>query len=143
MQIFSSFIHYGKINSDNFKQIIDWKPNGVYFAPGNSWLKINKQAALSKNKYGVKLNKNIKLLTIRDTSDVEKIIQYYGVSRNKYNLINWRKISLVYDGLYITKTILQKIHKKDKPWIKKYLFIYMFDVETLCLWNTKKVKFIN
>ena len=144
MNKYKKFVHYGKIKQTVFlKQTIDWKPRGIYFAPGNSWLKINELAALSKNKYKIDIDNSVKILVINSITDVEKIIKKYSELKGKYNLIDWKKISKAYDGIHITSNILKKIQKKDKAWITKHLFIFMYDVETLCLWNIEnKMLFI-
>jgi hypothetical protein len=56
-------------------------------------------------------------------------------------LINWKKVAIDYDGLYVTKNMAVN-YPKNKQWTSKYLFVTMFDVATLCLWNADKFKLL-
>lgn len=148
MVVYKNFIHVSatKINKlVHKKQKISWKPNGIYAAKGNSWLKYMKTHLHDKTnkiyKYSVVVSKDVDIVTLDTIKSVEKFLRKYGKQSDEYYLIDWRKVSKDYDGIYVTKNVI-KSYPKNEQWIRKYLFITMFDVDTLCIWNNKKIRLV-
>ncbi len=132
----------------NVKQDINWKPAGIYMAKNNTWKNyIKKEIGENSNiyKYKVIFDNKLNLCKLNNFKDVEYFVVKYGnkndknKTKNKYTLINWKLVAEDYDGIYITTKVLNTSNKK-KDWITKHLFITMFDVETICVWNIKKIK---
>ena len=69
---------------------------------------------------------NIEKVKILKLNNVASFVKKYGYIENKYILIDWSKVAKIYDGIYISNEVIEKN--------KKYLFIQMSDVETLCVW---------
>jgi hypothetical protein len=148
MGIYKNFMHISttEINKvSHKKQKITWKPSGIYAAKGNSWLNFMKNHLNKKTdkiyKYSIVLSKDADIVTLDTIKSVEKFLRKYGKQSDEYYLIDWRKVSKDYDGIHVTKNVIKSYPKKEE-WIIKYLFITMFDVETLCIWNNKKISLV-
>lgn len=116
----------------NNKVSNNMKPVGLYFAPNKDWLRYCSKSNwfISLNKYEYKISdiKNLNILNITD----EKILKKYLRKEELFFFIkvyNWEKMKTDgYDGIYISKESID-----SDTWS-------IYDVETLCIWNTKKIK---
>lgn len=123
------------------------KPNGYWYSCHDSWYNwiIREGMTIWLHKYILKINinKNImtdirnkdknKLLIIKTKKDLDIFNTIYGtvITKDKYKVINWKKVSKDYGGIEICPYFSSKI--------KDYLWYATFDAASGCIWNLKAI----
>lgn len=154
-----NWIHYSsteikelyETNPSEAKIFIKIKPNCIYFAIDDQWLEWCKQekfyTGTNEFKYKITEMKDLKIL---DVSNIEILETYLDLDYflklslsediqkvkelSKFmGSYNWKKIKDDgYDGIYVSNEIIN-----PKNIISEWK---IYDVETLCIWNTNKIK---
>ena len=144
MPSYKNFVHLSgnKINKlHKITQKINWKPKGIYCSKNGEWvvfLKKHLHDDKKKYKYKLDLDKDADIMELNDVKSVDVFLDKYGTKKGEYLLINWILLAKTYDGIFVPKKLIKNIRKNHS--CMKYLFVTMFDIETLCVWNIKKIR---
>jgi len=133
-----------------YKQELDFKPRGLWFAKKNLWNKFLKSQNMNrKYKYEYKLKINFdNILVLSNFDEIINFGKKYGkfikYNSKKYLVINWKKVEKDYDGIYYNNynKIKEKILNKSKTYrnrISKYAWFLTVDLESGCLFNNKSI----
>lgn len=154
-----NWIHYSSTeikelyntNPSENKNFVKIKPNCIYFAVDDQWLEWCKSenfyTGTNEFKYKITENKDLKILDVSNTNILETYLDLdYFLKLNPNADIpkvkeiskfmgsyNWEKMKNDrYDDIYVSDKI---VNTKDTISVWK-----IYDVETLCIWNTNKIK---
>lgn len=147
-----------KINKQivNKKQKTYFKPNGIWYAKNNEWIKWAKKNIDQTYKYNYKITilhtdlqhpTKSKILLINTKRELVDFTIKYGTLVNleidDMILINWKKVANDYGGIEVKK-MSSSVSKKliDYFNIKNNCFLwnYSFDITSGCVWNFNAVK---
>lgn len=127
------------------------KPDGLYFAPRDKWKDWceDNNFSIGKYKYELKNYKELKILVIDQQILDKMFVSNKNVSLNTLTVgttVYWDDyINNGYDGIHITEEFLCEYKNKEIEWnnatrYNMYNFVVNFDVETVVVWNTEKIK---
>ncbi len=143
-RIFSTNIPYKRfLKNNNRKSIIDdFKPYGLWYAIGNSWLKwclSEEPGWIGKYIYEIKLNPEANILFIKNEKSVFSFSKKYGKKDNNYSLsksvlINWQRVMKDYDGIEINPYFRNLRHNYNLIWYNGW------DIPSGCIWNSNAKK---
>jgi hypothetical protein len=153
--------HYSHVPITTFKDvsphdkadrfIIPVKPVALYFSPDTNWLNWCAEAQFDEgdeSKYHKYTISNIADLKIFDISNFNNITDYFTIdfcnpnikSAKMFGNINFEKIyNEGYDGIYVSETAATY---KGGYVSNDNFNLRSYDVETLAIWNTSKLKFV-
>ena len=115
------------------KLFISWKPIGLWLSCNNNWIKWSKKEMFEIYKYEYKFNIDLKkILVLENYNDISEFTKKYkSIYKTKlYNtlVINWKKVSKDYSGIYIKNANIEKARKD-------FLWYNTVDVCSICIWN--------
>lgn len=144
------------------KQSLTLKPNGLWFACGNAWLKFVIEEKLWETSYNYLYEIDVdssKIIYIRTLKEYDDFVDKYSfIHKEKtytppigklpgqwiehsYVLIDWQKVQKdEYNGLIICPSLIKKVWKKYKGDIDKFIWYYIWDVASGVIWNKKSLK---
>jgi len=119
---------------------IDWKPTGLWYSIGTSWLDwcfAEQPDWIGKYIYKIEVNpKKILLInTVKKLDDFSKhykiVPEWMKTLKFKYNYINWRRFSASYSGIEIS----------PYQWKRRFdlLWYYGWDCSSGCIWNPNAI----
>ena len=122
------------LENKEYKQSIGFKPDGLWYACGDSWynwIKDEKMQSVYPSKYLYKLLLyrgviNDKLLVIDTLKKFDSFNKKYGTK----NKINWKKVMNDYSGIEICP------HFKSR----KNLWYLTWDIASGCIWDISIIK---
>lgn len=137
------------------------KPNGLWFACGNDWIKFMLDNDFKTDAYDYLYELKIdatKILVIKTFNALEKFNKEYSYTisttfdaldfltgkqrqvTEEHTYINWASVSKVYDGIMICPSFMNKIWKlwkKQPSIINNFFWYYMWDIASGVIWNEK------
>ena len=129
------------VTSKEYKGFVDvkqqagpWmKPNGLWYACGDEWIRFDHGLQNAKYLYKIELDySKILRLTQKDVKAFEK---EYGVNKGnpsmKMVVIDWKKVSERYGGIEICPYM---------PKIREHFWYYGWDVASGCIWDKDSIK---
>ena len=141
-----NFLDFNKRIKVIGESIIAMKPTGFWLSVNNSWenwIEGNWDSWMQNKECLIaKLSKNINLFVIESKKQFLK--EFKELTGNEFNFI------FVKD---VIKFHLELMKKYDGIWLKSkpfyehrlddgFMYFYYWDCESICVWNTKKIKFI-
>jgi hypothetical protein len=135
------------------------KPDGLWFACGNDWIRFMLENDFKQDAYNYLYELKIdttNVLLIKSFSALEKFNKEYSykvrtsfvafdvvTGKDKkvtetYSYIDWTDVAKKYNGIIICPSFLDKIWKltESKPAIiNKYFWYYLWDVASGVIWN--------
>lgn len=118
-----------KYHNGEIVQCGGYKPNGLWYAFGDEWIKFRRIINLSYL-FQIDLAEEIKLLRLSSKEDIIKFNIAYAADTNN-RAINWKQVASEYDGIEII------------PFIKNLSSFYWyntFDIASGCIWNLAVIK---
>ncbi len=120
---------------NNYRQPIqDFKPKGLWYGLGFSWLEFVKNQApeiygSNKDFYVYEFNTSkCNILKLSNIDDIIKFTKLYGTGKE----IDWFEVSKKYDGIEFNPYINQG---------RKFVWYYTVDVASGCIWNGNKIEY--
>lgn len=139
------FCHYSSNSIDvlkSHKQVANYfKPQGIWFARGESWLEWCKYAEFStgdyKYLYSLEKYDKDKIYWVKDP--LAFIDMYY-----ENNTYRWDTLAEKYDGVYLPTMSISKLLALGPASFKDYglsnVLFYGLDVDSLVIWDTENIK---
>lgn len=144
------------------RQIITFKPIGLWYATNKEWINFSKNWASYKYMYMIKLkyttldkpNSN-SVLKITNKNDVIEFTLKYGIiekgyfDKMEYKNINWQNVEKDFGGVDVTELFLREAHFIQEYNTYEYkiklsdydiTWLNTWDVPSGCVWNPKAIK---
>jgi hypothetical protein len=106
------------------------KPNGFWYAFGDSWLDLQKVMGGSTKGFVYSIDYGrAKIYEINSESDLDFLVEEFPY---EYDMVDWDKFAKKYDGV--------EIRRVNERWIKKYNWSSVWDVPSGCIINISSLK---
>lgn len=121
------------------------KPNGLWYGINDSWNKYCKTHFpewIYKNNFELILSID-NMLILQETQDIEVFSSKFSkVSKNNENIIDWKEVSKIYQGIEIFPYTKNKV-RFEKGWLNKNPWYDAWEVSSGCLFTTQAIKQLN
>lgn len=149
------YLHISKIALNKIftvKQKKGFKPIGLWFGYKDEWPLFLKNEAEDKNIkitpkyiysnylfYKITFDKS-KLMILNNMSQVVNFTEKYSIKSKGYTYIDWPKVAKSYSGFQVKDyhKVREQIMKKY-DFSEKYLWYYMIDINSGCIWNSSAI----
>lgn len=129
------FIHYSYSDNLILTPITEsslFKPVGLWLANGNDWMDASDEMGIGTSNYRYKIIVDMSNIIIID--DIEKLIEFVEKYKSSYYGFDWKRVSEIYKGIYVTnyqriKQMLSMRHMINF----EYTWFFALDISSCCV----------